>query len=148
MTRRLEISPLTVEDLPRLLSLEQACFSDPWSESMMRSTLETPVVRGLAARVDGELVGFALAYLIPPEGEIADICVSPEARGQGIAFLLMQALMEGECSEFWLEVRASNTPARRLYEKLGFVPVGIRRNYYDSPREDAIVMRCDRGERE
>ena len=147
MMTRLEISPLTAADLPAMLSLEQECFSDSWSESMMRSTLEISVVRGLAARLDGELVGFALAYLIPPEGEIADICVSKRVRGQGIASLLMQAIMDGDCSEFWLEVRASNTPARRLYEKLGFVPVGIRRNYYDSPREDAVVMRCDRGER-
>lgn len=148
MTERVEILPLTADDLPRVMELERESFSDPWSEAAMAATLSIPVVRGLAARVDGETVGFALAYLIPPEGEIADICVSPKVRGRGIASLLMQALLEGDCTEFWLEVRASNTPARRLYEKLGFAAVGIRKNYYDNPREDAVVMRLDRGENE
>lgn len=148
MTERVEILPLTADDLPRVMELERESFSDPWSEATMAATLSIPVVRGLAARVDGEMVGFALAYLIPPEGEIADICVSPKVRGRGIASLLMQALLEGDCTEFWLEVRASNTPARRLYEKLGFAAVGIRKNYYDNPREDAVVMRLDRGENE
>ena len=148
MTERVEILPLTADDLPRVMELERESFSDPWSEAAMAATLSIPVVRGLAARVDGETVGFALAYLIPPEGEIADICVSPKVRGRGIASLLMQALLEGDCTEFWLEVRASNTPARKLYEKLGFAAVGIRKNYYDNPREDAVVMRLDRGENE
>lgn len=145
MMGAVEITPLTLADLPRVMELERESFSDPWSESAMAETLSIPVVRGLAARLDGELVGFVLAYLIPPEGEIADICVSPEARGKGIATLLLKALLEGECTEFWLEVRASNTPARRLYEKLGFVAVGIRKSYYENPREDAVVMRLSCG---
>ena len=135
------IAPASPEDLPAMMTLERACFSDPWPESAMRSTFVVPVARILIARQDGGVVGFAIAYLIPPEGEIADICVAPQTRGQGIGKMLMEALMEGShCNQFWLEVRASNFAARRLYEKLGFQILGVRRNYYDHPKEDAILM--------
>lgn len=148
MTAEIRITPVTLADLPRLMELERESFSDPWSESAMAATLEIPVVRALAARREEQIVGFVIAYLIPPEGEIADICVATEERGQGIGTRLLQALTEGsDCTEFWLEVRASNLPARRLYEKQGFEAVGLRKHYYDHPREDAVVMRLCRGEK-
>ncbi|MBQ8382653.1 MAG: ribosomal protein S18-alanine N-acetyltransferase [Clostridia bacterium] len=141
MTVTFEITPITPADLPRLMELERASFSDPWSESAMAATLEIPVVRALAARSAGMLVGFVIAYLIPPEGEIADICVAPEARGTGVGSLLMRTLMEhSDCTQFYLEVRASNLPAQKLYEKLGFQRIGLRKGYYDRPREDAVLM--------
>lgn len=141
MTMTVDITPVTTADLPRLMELERASFGDPWSESAMAATLEIPVARAIAARSEGKIVGFVIAYLIPPEGEIADICVAPEARGRGIGCLLMRALMEScDCTQFYLEVRASNLPARRLYEKLGFQRIGLRKNYYDRPREDAVLM--------
>ncbi|MBQ7355001.1 MAG: ribosomal protein S18-alanine N-acetyltransferase [Clostridia bacterium] len=148
MTAALRITPVTLADLPRLMELERESFSDPWSESAMAATLEIPVVRALAARRGEQIVGFVIAYLIPPEGEIADICVATSERGQGIGARLLQALTEeSDCTEFWLEVRASNLPARRLYEKQGFEAVGLRKHYYDYPREDAVVMRLCRGEK-
>lgn len=141
MTEKIEITPVTPADLPRLMELERESFFDPWSEAAMAATLDVPVVRALAARRDGGLIGFVIAYLIPPEGEIADVCVAPEARGQGIGAQLLRALIEGSgCEQFWLEVRASNLPARRLYEKMGFERLGLRKNYYDHPREDAVLM--------
>ena len=141
MTDAIEITPITPADLPRLMELEQISFSDPWSESAMAATLEIPVVRALAARREGEIVGFVIAYLIPPEGEIADICVAPAVRGQGIGSRLLRALTENcDCTRFYLEVRASNLPAQKLYEKFGFRRIGLRRGYYDRPREDAVLM--------
>ena len=137
----LVIAAATESDLPELMALERVCFSDPWPESAMRSTFAIPVARILTARLKGEMVGFAIAYLIPPEGEIADICVSPVYRGKGIGKALMDALIDGShCTQFWLEVRVSNLAARGLYEKLGFELLGVRKNYYDHPREDALVM--------
>lgn len=141
MIESIQIVPVTAADLPRLMELERASFSDPWSESAMASTLELPVVRALAAKSDEKIVGFVIAILIPPEGEIADICVASEARGQGIGGLLLQALIcDSGCTQFWLEVRASNHSARRLYEKMGFESLGLRKNYYQHPREDAVLM--------
>lgn len=137
----LVIAPATEADLPALMALERASFSDPWPESAMRSTFAVSVSRILIAKLSDEAVGFAIAYLIPPEGEIADICVSPSVRGQGIGKALMDALIaDSHCTRFWLEVRMSNLAARGLYEKLGFELLGVRKNYYDHPREDALVM--------
>ncbi len=142
MTAPLLITPVTPDDLPVMLELERASFADPWSERMMNDLLDLPVCRALAARREGRLLGFLLALVIPPEGEIADLCVAPEARGQGIGTALLEALTgDSACTEFFLEVRTSNTPARRLYEKLGFCAVGVRKNYYEKPREDALVMK-------
>ncbi len=137
----IEITPLTAADLPRMMELERTSFSDPWSEEAMASTLALPVVTALGARQEGRLVGFVLAYVIPPEGEIADICVDASCRGQGIGSLLLQALMASACcNRYYLEVRDSNLPAQRLYRKMGFLTVGRRRGYYHNPREDAILM--------
>jgi ribosomal-protein-alanine N-acetyltransferase len=137
----LVIAPATEADLPAMMALENACFSDPWTEGAMRSTFAIPVTRILVARLAGEVVGFAIAYLIPPEGEIADICVSPAMRGKGIGGLLLNGLIEdSHCNQFWLEVRMSNLAAQRLYVKTGFQILGVRKNYYDHPKEDAIVM--------
>lgn len=137
----LTIVPATIDDLPQLMALENACFSDPWPEAVMRTTFEVSVAKILLAKLDGEAVGFAMAYLIPPEGEIGDVCVSPAHRGKGIGRALMDALIDGSgCTQFWLEVRASNSAARSLYEKLGFEVLGVRKNYYERPREDALVM--------
>ncbi len=137
----LVIAPATEADIPAMMALENACFSDPWTEGAMRSTFDIPVTRILVARLEGEVVGFAIAYLIPPEGEIADICVSPAMRGKGIGGLLLNGLIaDSQCSQFWLEVRLSNLAAQRLYGKTGFQILGVRKNYYDHPKEDAIVM--------
>lgn len=149
MTAPFVITRVMPDDLDALMALENECFSDPWSRASMAQTLEIPVARAVAARREGKVLGFAIAYLIPPEGEVADLCVAPQERGQGIGEALLHALIDDSCcTEFWLEVRASNLPARRLYEKLGFSVVGVRSNYYENPREDALVMRLDRPEAE
>lgn len=145
------ILPYAEEDFDALMRLERTCFSDAWSEDSMKDCLALPVVRALVAKRGAEVVGFAIAYLIPPEGEIADICVSPNERGQGIGQALLEALLSAtDCVQFFLEVRASNSAAIGLYGKLGFEIMGIRKRYYDKPREDAVVMslfrRSEKGE--
>ena len=135
------IAPYSPEDFEEIMALENICFSDPWSRSNMADCLAMPVVQAWVAKRDDAVVGFVIAYLIPPEGEIADVCVSPAERGQGIGRALLETMMDAsDCTEFFLEVRASNLAAIRLYQKLGFEILGVRKRYYDKPREDAIVM--------
>lgn len=142
----IEITPYEASDFDAVMHLERASFSDPWSERNMADCLAMPVVRAWVARQGEQILGFAIAYLIPPEGEIADICVSPDARGQGIGRALMETMLSADdCAQYFLEVRASNTAAIGLYRKLGFEVIGIRKRYYDKPREDAIVMGLFRG---
>lgn len=140
------ITPYCSADFEAIMALENRCFPDPWSRGSMESCLATPVVKAYVARREETVLGFVIAYIIPPEGEIADVCVSPEERGKGIAKALMNTMIEESgCESFFLEVRASNRSAIGLYGKLGFAVLGVRKRYYDKPREDAIVMGLDRG---
>ncbi len=142
MIPKITVAPLTAAHLPAMIELELQSFADPWTEEALAGSLTVPVMRGLGAFDGDALVGFVLAYVIPPEGEIADLCVAPAARGKGIATLLMRAILDADdCTDCFLEVRMSNTPARRLYEKLGFRAIGLRKHYYEHPKEDALVMR-------
>lgn len=135
------IAPYSPEDFEGIMALENTCFSDPWSADNMAACLSMPVVQTWVAKRKDAVVGFVIGYLIPPEGEIADVCVSPDERGKGIAKALMETMMDASgCTEFFLEVRASNRAAIGLYQKLGFGILGVRKRYYDKPREDAIVM--------
>ena len=146
MSGEVIIRPYTPEDLDGIMALENACFSDAWSADNMKACLSMPVVRAWVAERDDRVIGFVIGYLIPPEGEVADVCVSPDERGKGIAKALMETMMDAsDCIEFFLEVRASNRSAIGLYHRLGFEVLGVRKRYYDKPREDAIVMGLTRG---
>ena len=130
------IIPMTAAHLPRVAALENICFpSDPWSEALFRDALESPHTTILLAEgEDGAVLD---------EGNLDNIAVAPHCRRQGIADALLSALAgfgRTSLSFLFLEVRASNLPAIALYEKHGFIPVGRRKNYYESPREDALLM--------
>lgn len=140
------IAPYSPEDLEQIMELENLCFSDPWTRDGMIACLSMPVSRAWVARREERVLGFVIALLIPPEGEIADLCVLPDERGQGIAKALLKTMLDASgCEQFYLEVRASNLSAIGLYGKMGFGVLGRRKRYYDKPREDAIVMGLDRG---
>ena len=135
---------MTREEIPQVAALEKEIFSMPWSEQGFYDTLEMKNVVFLTAKEDRKIWGYCGVYLAADEGEITNVAVAPERRRQGVAGQLVQALME-EAKEsgvriFILEVRASNTGAVRLYQRLGFKPCGIRKNFYQNPKEDAIVM--------
>ena len=97
-----------------------------------------------AAEKNGAVVGFGCLALLPPECEIPNIAVHPEERGQGIGELIFKSMLDHAAEKgadtAFLEVRESNTPARTLYEKNGFVSIGIRRDYYAKPTENAVIM--------
>ena len=141
----LRIVPMTTAHLPSLVALEQICFpADPWSESLYRAALDNPAVAILLEEgKDGALLGYAVLSTVLDEGSLDNIAVAPEARRNGIADALLSALTafgREHLTCLMLEVRASNAPAIALYEKHGFAAVGRRKNYYDAPREDAVLM--------
>ena len=139
------IVPMTTAHLPQIAALEKRCFpTDPWSEGVFRDALDSPhTAILLAERADGAILGYAVLSVVLDEGNLDNIAVAPGTRRRGVADALLSTLTgfgRDELSVLMLEVRASNAPAIALYEKHGFVPVGRRKNYYDAPREDAVLM--------
>lgn len=139
-----QITDAREEQLSQVEELEKLCFSMPWSYDMLRSQLPDDRHVFLTAERDGEVAGYVGMMYILDEGYISNVAVSPEYRRKGLGDRLISALMERaallKLAFVTLEVRASNTPAIELYKKHGFVPVGQRKNYYDLPKEDAILM--------
>lgn len=141
----LRIVPMTPANLPQVVALEKICFpSEAWSEAVYRAALDDPnTVILLAEGEDGALLGYAVLYTVLDEGNLDNIAVAPDARRNGVADALLSALTSyarEHLARLMLEVRASNAPALALYRKYGFAEVGRRKNYYQNPREDAILM--------
>lgn len=145
---RFRIVPMTAAHLPQVAELEKVCFpADPWSGDLFRAALESPHTAILLAEgEDGAVLGYAVLSVVLDEGNLDNIAVAPHCRCQGVADALLSALADfgrANLSVLLLEVRASNLPAIALYEKHGFVPVGRRKDYYDAPREDALLLTLD-----
>ena len=139
------IVPMTNAHLSRIAALEKVCFpADPWSEDLFRAALDNPHTAVLLAeREDGAILGYAVLSAVLDEGNLDNIAVAPEARRLGVADALLGVLAgfgREHLAVLMREVRASNAPAIALYEKHGFAAVGRRKNYYDAPKEDAILM--------
>jgi ribosomal-protein-alanine N-acetyltransferase len=133
-------------DVPAIIAIERAVFSDPWSARSFRDALSNPSVFCACARRDGRSVkGYVVAWFVADEGEIANLAVAPDAWGTGIGRALLDASLVAAASRklkaVYLEVRDSNARARNLYCSRGFVEIGRRRSYYRRPVEDAIVLR-------
>jgi [ribosomal protein S18]-alanine N-acetyltransferase len=146
---RVHVEPMTIRDLPEVQAIEHASFSTPWPPNAYRSELETNrLAHYLVARVDGAVVGFAGIWLMVDEAHVTTFAVAPGWRRRGIGERLLIALLdlavERRANEATLEVRLSNLPARRLYEKYGFRPVGLRPRYYSDNNEDALIMTTER----
>ena len=136
---------MTREHIPQIAELEQACFSDPWSDRSFLSELENPLSLWLVA-LDGEAVaGDAGAQAVLDEADVMNVAVRPEDRRRGIARALLleleQRLAERGVQTLALEVRASNEAAIALYEGLDFEQAGLRKNYYFHPKEDALILK-------
>lgn len=130
--------------LPQVERLEQVCFSVPWTEQQLRSQLPDDRHVFLVAEQDCEVLGYVGLMYVLDEGYISNVAVSPEHRRQGIGEALIAALTRRAerlgLAFLTLEARASNVPAICLYEKMNFRQVGRRKNYYQRPEEDAILM--------
>ncbi|MBP3216988.1 MAG: ribosomal protein S18-alanine N-acetyltransferase [Lachnospiraceae bacterium] len=142
----IQIRKMEREDIPAAVEIEQACFSQPWSEDAYNATLLLPFAHYYVA-VDEErnrIVGTCGVREILGEGEVGNVAVLPAYRQQGIARALMTMLLEETTARgvqaLTLEVRSTNTAAIRLYESLGFVQEGVRKNFYEKPTEDALIL--------
>lgn len=130
-------------DISAIARLEKICFSDPWSENAILESM-TAGTHFFVAKIKGETVGYIGISAIAGEGYITNVAVDPNFRRMGIASYLLNrvlSLADQKALEFVsLEVRKSNTGAITLYDKHLFVAEGMRKNFYDNPREDAIIM--------
>ena len=139
------IVPMNGDHLDEVAELERVCFSTPWSRNMLSEELENDCSAILVA-LDGQdhVVGYAGVQVILDEGYITNVAVRPEYRRRGVAGKLLRVFLDfakaHQLAFLTLEVRASNVPAMALYEGLGFRDVGRRKNYYEHPREDAVIM--------
>ena len=139
------ITDVTPAHIPQLAALERACFSLPWTAEQLSAQRKDAQHEFIAAVTeDGTVLGYVGMMTVLDEGYISNVAVGPEYRRQGIADALITRLDElcraRALAFVTLEVRAGNAPAIALYEKHGFARVGLRRNYYERPREDALIM--------
>ncbi len=141
---KIEYKTLSVKYSAELAVLEAKCFGDPWTEKMFIDSLSSKYTQAIGAFCEDKLVGYLMWIFVGDAFEILNVATDPLMRRCGIAgrMITLLAGYARECGIFniLLEVRESNTPARTLYEKIGFKPVGVRKNYYKNPVENAILM--------
>jgi ribosomal-protein-alanine N-acetyltransferase len=142
------IEAMRLDDLDAVQAIELASFSTPWPSNAYRSELMTNrLATYLVARIGDEVVAYGGMWLMVDEAHITTFAVHPAWRRQRLADRLLLAFLDlardRRAREATLEVRLSNLPARRLYEKYGFRPVGLRPRYYSDNNEDALIMTTD-----
>lgn len=132
------------DDLSQVCEIEKANFSMPWSEKSFLESMAREDTVFLAAVCGVEVAGYLGCYCIAGTGEITNVAVKESFRRRGVGSLLLEKLYaEGEflhTPEFFLEVRESNEAAIALYSRQGFVREGIRKNFYEKPTENAVIM--------
>ena len=136
---------LAAEDVDAVVAIETEAFASPWQRETFLDLLDRPGLELLVMEdsVAG-IVGYAVLWCIVDQGELANMAITPNFRRRGLGSLLLARVLdvarEREVETVYLEVRASNESAVRLYTRFGFTEVGTRRAYYDRPKEDALVM--------
>lgn len=146
MSNTLHFRPMTVADVDTVLAIEHAAFSHPWTRGLYIDAVKS--YECWVMFQGEEQVGHGVIDLIIDEAHLLNITISPACQGRGLGLALLEHLMsrarQRGGQECFLEVRASNHSAYRLYERFGFNEIGRRRNYYPAPGggEDALVMAC------
>lgn len=143
--RLVVIRRMEMRDLDDIEIVEKHSFTTPWSRDSFINEIQTNVfARYLVVESEGRVIGYGGMWLVVDEAHITNIAIHPDFRGHGLGEKLMRALMlvafESGAAHMTLEVRRSNLPAQRLYEKLTFKAEGIRPGYYTDNGEDAIIM--------
>lgn len=140
----MRIIQMNKEHVSQIAKLEAQCFSDPWSEKSIASELENPLSLWLVAEENGQVFGYVGSQTVLDESDMMNVAVDSGHRRQGIARALIETLiaelakMGSRCLR--LEVRVSNENARALYARMGFQQLGLRKNYYHNPKEDALIL--------
>jgi [ribosomal protein S18]-alanine N-acetyltransferase len=142
---RLVVRPMTLEHLADVQAIERASFTSPWPPHAYRSEIETNrLAHYLVATIDDEVVAYGGIWLMVDEAHITTFAVHPAWRrrriGEQLLLALLDVAIDRNAREATLEVRLSNMAARKLYEKYGFRPVGVRPRYYSDDGEDALIM--------
>jgi [ribosomal protein S18]-alanine N-acetyltransferase len=142
---RLRIEPMALEDLATVHAIEQSSFTTPWPPHAYESEIQTNrLAQYIVARIDDQVVGYAGMWLMVDEAHITTFAVHPRWRrrriGEHLLLTMLDLAVVRRAREATLEVRLSNLAARRLYEKYGFRPVGLRPRYYSDDNEDALIM--------
>ena len=137
-----EIIALNEENGSAAAELSAKCLREAWSEQTLCAQLKNQNDHTCLAYVDGTAAGFVSCWCVAGEAEINNICVLPEYRRRGIARAMFEKLEEvlPDAERWVLEVRESNSAAKALYESLGFARVGLRKDFYDDPAENAVIM--------
>ncbi|WP_201294998.1 MULTISPECIES: ribosomal protein S18-alanine N-acetyltransferase [unclassified Nocardiopsis] len=140
---------MTADDVPAVMDLERTLFPlDAWSEGMLRDELAETTRHYVVAESGDAVVGYAGLRFVPPEGDVQTMAVAEQVWGRGVGSALLTELLDQAgrrgVTHMFLEVRSDNPRAQRLYERFGFVQIGVRRGYYNGA--DALVMRRVAGE--
>lgn len=140
----IQIVTMSAEHISALAELERECFSAPWSENALTEELTNPNAVFRVALLDGEVAGYVGMLHVLDEGDICNVAVFDKFRRRGVATALIQHLLdygvEKQLSFITLEVRESNVGAQKFYETMGFEHIGVRKNFYDNPKEHAFLM--------
>lgn len=132
------------EDLDEVEAIEKASFSIPWSRNSIKDAMNTPDNVYIVCEEDGHIAGYCGMWTVLGEGNIVNVAVGEAYRRCGIGREMMDSLiergLEKQVDIFFLEVRQSNEAAKHLYESAGFKNIGLRKNFYEKPCEDACVM--------
>ena len=141
------IRRMTMEDIPSVVEIEKQCFSLPWSEKSFEDSLSREDTIFLVCKEDSAslVAGYIGLYVSFDEASVTNVAVSPAHRQKGYGEALVAAAKKAASAagaeSIFLEVRMSNIPAISLYKKLGFEELGIRKNFYEHPVGDAIIMK-------
>jgi len=139
------IRPMTLEDIPTIVTIEEASFPSPWkAESFISELKDNYLSRYYCLELKGIVIGYMGLWIIMGEAHITNIAIWPGSRGKGWGEYLLRGVMNKMFAAgvryLTLEVRVSNTTAQSLYSKLGFKTAGMRRKYYSDNQEDALIM--------
>ena len=139
------IVEMNADHVAAVAELEKLCFHDPWSEKSIASELNNPLSLWLVALENDAVIGYIGSQTVLDESDMMNVAVHPNHRRKGIAGALVTELgtqlKQRGSGCLTLEVRESNEPAKAMYEKLGFMQVGLRPNYYRNPKENALILR-------
>ena len=143
--KTVEIKKMTMADVADVATLDKECFKIPWSQNAFEAEMENAFAHYIVAILGGKCIGYCGFWQAYDEGDITNVAVNPLCRRLGIGSMLIKEIIkEARKKELVclnLEVRKSNTPAQKLYEKYGFCIVGERKNYYSDNKEDAYIMK-------
>ena len=147
MESTIKIEQISKKDAPCVAKIEKECFSTPFSEDDILGYIDNPIWNFFVARLGNDVVGYISFTIILDECQIVNVASAPSARKMGVGSALIENLLnyckQNEVCKLFLEVRASNVPAIKLYEKFGFLVVGVSKNHYSLPTEDALLMNLE-----